>query len=237
MTVAGRTTAIVLAGGSGTRMGAELNKVYLRVGGRSVLGRSLATFASSPEVDRVVLVRRAVDADIVTEVLTEEGLLGNVTVVDGGATRYQSERCGLAAVAPDAELVAIHDGARPFLTHALLGALLGAARRRGGALPALELDGDIGLLAGDAVVAVDASRLRRVQTPQVFGARGLLDAYAAAPGDADGFDTAEIVERYGRLEVEVVPGDPRNLKLTTPADVDAAERLAARWRDGRWLEG
>lgn len=232
-----RTAAIVLAGGAGTRLEHSENKVYLQVADRPLLAWSLRTFASSPLIDRVVLVIREGDADRAQAVLAGAPAEKLVATVEGGTTRQASEYAGLAVLAAEIEdgavdLVCIHDAARPFVSQELLTRLLRTARDFGGALPGLPVEQELLLRADDDghAVPVPTSDLRRVQTPQAFRARPLLKAHRAAKETAfHGADTAETIERFGDLDVQVVPGDPRNMKITFAQDLSEAEELATRW--------
>lgn len=242
---AGDVAAIVMAGGSGTRMGMAGNKVYLPLGGVPALSRPVAVLAACPEVTVIVLVIRPEDEPEARAVADSVGAGKVVALVPGGATRHGSEQAGLAVVqalvddGAELDLVLIHDGARPFLTAALLDTLVADARRVGGSVPVLGFPEPIAEVGdGGALTMVDTAELVRVQTPQVFAADVLLAAYAAARADGfDGVDTAEVVERYAVLDVAATPGDPRNLKVTTAADVAVAEQLAAHHVDGRWIDG
>lgn len=234
------TVAIVLAGGSGSRMERRENKVYLTLDGRPLLAWSLAVFDRSDAVDRVVLVVREGDDDLARAVLDDVRPSKLTDIVHGGATRHDSEHAGLESIADDiasgaVDLVAIHDAARPFVTQDLLCRVLRRAREVGGAVPGFELGGEFLLRVNDdePPAPVPTSELRRVQTPQAFHARELLEAYRRASADGfHGVDTAESVERYSDLVVEVVEGDPRNIKVTFVGDLVAAEELAAGWQDG-----
>ena len=218
--------AVVLAGGSGTRLGAEGNKVYLPLAGRPLLSWSLAAFAgrrgsagwcSSPARPTAAgpqQAARAVDRP--------------VEIVDGGATRHDSEWAALRLLAPaieagELDVVAIHDGARPVVTQRLIEDALAAAREHGAAVPGVPLtdvaDHDLTPVAGTLV---------RVQTPQAFRA-DLLLARVRAGRTADcftGTDTAACVERYAGIPVHCIPGDPRNVKVTYRPDLVLAERPA-----------
>jgi 2-C-methyl-D-erythritol 4-phosphate cytidylyltransferase len=225
--------AIVLAGGSGTRIGAGHNKVYLPLGGRTVLGWSLRAFATHPAIGTVVLVIRAEDAAQAEQEAATPDV--PVEIVEGGATRQDSEWCGLHLLADRIaagaiDTVLIHDGARPLVSAALISAVLAAARADGGAVP--------GLLRDDlAAVSPDGVGLRwppgpdafvAVQTPQGFRAAPLLAAYDRARREGFvGTDTASCVQRFTDLPVRWVPGDERNLKITYPHDVARAERLVS----------
>ena len=217
---------VILAGGSGTRVGADTNKVLLPLGDGTVLGRSVRTALDVPDVTRLVLVVRAGDEDAVREAVAP--LLGDreVRLVLGGATRHASEWAALRALSDDVDagevdVVAVHDGARPLAGAALFSAVLAAALEHGGALPVLDLPG----LLGRDLRPVPPG-LAGVQTPQAFRAGPLLDAHRRA--DADGFestDTAACFERYSDLPVVAVHGGATNLKVTFPEDLAVAERL------------
>lgn len=231
-----KAAAILLAGGSGTRLGDARNKVYLPLAERPVLAWSLASIAGSGLVGRLVLVVRPGDDEAAGEVLDTVAPPVPVTVVHGGDTRQASELAGLEALAAaidggDVEVVAIHDGARPFVTPALLARVLAGARTVGGAVPALPVGRTLLRRRADGAVPVSTERVVRVQTPQAFRARELLAAEraAGAAGTADA-DTAETVARFTGLDVTTVAGDPANLKVTFPADLAAAEALARRGR-------
>lgn len=227
-------TAILLAGGSGTRLGTGDNKAYLALGGHPLLVWSLVAFERCAAIDDVVLVTRPEDRTRAHEVAATAGITKLRTVVDGGATRHASEQAGLDAIAVDitsgrTTLVAIHDAARPFLSGALLARLLTTAAARGGAVPAMPVGAPF-LVRGDTLIAT--GDLRRMQTPQAFEASGLLAAYRA--GTAAGFngvDTAETVEHHGQLTVVAVDGDPDNRKVTFADDLRAAEERARTWPD------
>lgn len=231
----GRTAAIVLAGGVGSRLRRE-NKVYLPIGSRPLLAWSLETFQASELVDEIVLVIRGADANRAQSVIAATPAPKLTRVVEGGATRHASEHAGLEALAPHIErgeidLVLIHDAARPFVTHELVAAVVDAARASGGAVPGLPVETHV-FRSTDAVhlVSVQADDLRRVQTPQAFRARELLAAYRAAAAEGfHGVDTAESVERFTDLSVQIVNGDPDNIKVTFVEDLFTAEDLASRF--------
>jgi 2-C-methyl-D-erythritol 4-phosphate cytidylyltransferase len=231
-----RTAAILLAGGSGTRLRNSENKVYLPIGGKALLCWSLDLFGSSPLIDDIVLVIRASDAAQVSRLQSSPPAKLR-TIVEGGATRHASEQAGLDAIAGAIEggsvgLVLIHDAARPFVSTDLLERIVETAARAGGAVPSLPLETPVFRSTG-RLEQVGVSHLRRVQTPQAFWARELLAAYRAAAEDGfAGVDTAESVQRYSDLEIKVVEGDQRNIKVTFVEDLFAAEELARTWPNG-----
>jgi 2-C-methyl-D-erythritol 4-phosphate cytidylyltransferase len=226
-----RAVAVVLAGGSGTRVGADGNKVYLPVGGRRLVSWSLRAFAAVPDVCRLVLVIRPADRALAEQTVRSD-VDAAVELVLGGTARHHSEHRALDHLAPairagDLDVVAIHDGARPVVDHDLIAGILAAAYRHGAAIPGLPLDDAAIDAPGLGPVPVPADRrLVRVQTPQAFRAGPLLDAYERAAVDGfAGTDTAACIESYAGLPVQCLPGDPRNIKVTYPADLLVAEHL------------
>jgi 2-C-methyl-D-erythritol 4-phosphate cytidylyltransferase len=223
--------AVVLAGGSGSRLGAAGNKVYLPLAGRRVISWALNAFASVAEVGRLVLVVRAEDRAIAAETLDREVRAG-IELVDGGCDRHGSEYAALRHLAPaiesgEIDVVAIHDGARPLASRRLIAETITTARLYGAAIPGLDLD-DAMRSAPEGLIPVPASRLVRVQTPQAFQAGPLLEMYERAAADRfSGTDTSACIERYGGLRVHCLPGDVRNIKITYPQDLFLAERLLA----------
>lgn len=232
-----RSVAIVLAGGAGVRLGRPGNKVYVELEGRPLLAYALAAFEASGEIDDIVLVVRSGEHEAARHAVADAGARKTIAVVSGGVDRQGSERAGLAEIRTridrgEVDLVAIHDGARPFPSVRLIGDIVAMARRIGGAVPGVDVDeplytGDIG-----APRRVD-KHLVRMQTPQAFHARPLLAAYDAAARDPafSAVDTAETIERFGRLTIAVVPGERHNIKVTTPADMPVARRLVQAVRE------
>jgi 2-C-methyl-D-erythritol 4-phosphate cytidylyltransferase len=225
--------AIVLAGGSGTRLGAERNKVYLPLRGRPVLVWSIATFTDMPEVGAVVLVVRESDRPLADRMLAEH-TAGGVEVVIGGSTRQESELAGLRRLAARIDggvidAVLVHDAARPLAGRELASSVLAAARATGGAVPGLWRD-DLAVAApdGSGLAGPSPEGLVAVQTPQAFRAAPLLAAYEEAAGCGFvGTDTASCMERFAPdVPIRWVPGDERNIKITYAHDLLVAEHAA-----------
>ena len=240
--------AVVLAGGSGTRVGAAGNKVHLPLGGRPMIARSVATFTALPEFGTVVLVVRDGEQELARAAVGD-----GPVVVAGGANRQESELAALRALAPavrsgEIDVVLIHDGARPLAGPDLAREVLRVARADGGAVPGLRRAGLAVVGPGDTL-AGPADGLVAVQTPQGFRARPLLDAYEAAAADGfAGTDTASCVARYApELPIRWVPGSARNIKVTYAHDLIVAEGLlgplgsgglgSAPWPADRGVEG
>ena len=226
-----RVAVVVLAAGSGSRVGAEVNKVLLPVGDIPVVARSGRTACEVPGVRRVVLVVRAGEQEAVQHAV-EPHLAASgpeVAMVVGGATRHQSEWAALALLAPEIEtgeisVVAMHDAARPLASRMLYERVLATAVRVGGAIPVAPLP-DLVAVGGSTLPATPVG----VQTPQAFRAADLLAAHRAA--SVDGFeatDTAGCLAAYGDVVIGAVESDAGNLKVTVPDDLLVAEALSAR---------
>jgi len=207
----------VVAAGRGDRFGGP--KQYEDLGGRRVLDWSLA--AARATCEAVVLVVSADGA--AGDGPAPGGGAGADVVVAGGETRSGSVRAGLAAVPGHAEIVVVHDAARPLAGPVLFERVVDAVRRGAdGAVPGVPVADTLKRVSGDRVVGtVDRADLVAVQTPQAFRAAVLRRAHESA---AEATDDAALVERAGGTVV-VVPGDPRNVKVTRPADLDHLRRM------------
>ena len=225
----GGVALVLLAAGTGTRLGHDTNKVFLPLAGRRVLTWSLDTTRHLSGLVTTMVVVQDHDREHADTALRREASGRQVTLVPGGETRHASELQALRALAPQilsgqVEVVVIHDAARPLASLRMFEDVVMAARRHGGALPVLD---QAGLVFEDGSAVLD--RLVTVQTPQAFHALPLLDAYErAANAGFVGSDTAACVERFSGLQVRGVTGDPRNLKITFPEDLFVAERLLAK---------
>jgi 2-C-methyl-D-erythritol 4-phosphate cytidylyltransferase len=219
--------SIVVAGGTGRRFGRF--KQFALLGGRPIV--QWAVEACRPFSDGVVLVVPAEAADDAEAEAAGGGVPQQSadTVVPGGPTRSESVRHGLAAVPADAEVVVVHDAARPLATPRLFDAVIAAVRDGGadGAVPGLPVNDTIKEVDGAQTVkaTLERSALVAVQTPQAFSADVLRRAHERATAlGILATDDAALVEALGAT-VRVVPGEPGNLKITTPEDLRAAEHL------------
>jgi 2-C-methyl-D-erythritol 4-phosphate cytidylyltransferase len=221
------TAVVILAAGSGSRVGAEVNKVLLPLRGVPVLVWSLRDALALPGARRVVLVVRPEDRAAVGAAIAPHLGDREVLLVDGGASRHASEWAALQVLAADVEsghveVVVVHDGARPLAGLPLWQAVVEAARTSGGAVPMVPVTQ---LVRNDLTPVTDA--VGGVQTPQAFRADDLLAAYRSAERDGfEGTDTSACVAAYGDVVVTAVPGSALNLKVTFPEDVALAEELS-----------
>ncbi len=216
-----RWCAVILAGGSGSRMGADRNKVLLPLGGKSVIRRSVRAFASL--ADALILVARQDDMAAIASEMAQEGL--NVTLVPGGASRQESVWNGLQALPEACDMVMIHDGARCLIDEGTIRRCMEAAEKTGTGVAAVAVTDTIKAVTPENIVAStpDRSTLRAVQTPQAFRRDLILQAHRHAQHEGFlGTDDASLVEHLGQA-VQLVEGHRRNLKLTTPEDMNMAE--------------
>lgn len=214
----GSTWAILVAAGSGTRLGADRPKAFVALGDRVLLAESLERLDASPWVDAIVVAAPA-GWEEAAIVLAEELVTGKVAaVVTGGESRAASVAAALEAV-PDAALVVlVHDAARPLVDDAVIERVLAPlAEGYDGSVPCLPVPDTVKRIERGVVVeTVDRADLVLAQTPQAFPAATLRAAYAADLAGAT--DCSSLVERNGG-RVRMVSGDPRLLKITTPADL------------------
>ena len=217
---------VVVAAGSSSRMGG-VDKQLADLRGRPVLMHSLDVFEDSSLVTHIAVVFSTENIEPGRAEIEKAGLKKVVSIIVGGARRQDSARVGinaLLAAAPDTRLIAVHDGARPFVDVEMLERGIAAARVTGAAVPAVGLKDTIkevdenGLVTGTR----DRSRLRAAQTPQIFSAAVLVEAHEAISEDVT--DDAAMVERHGG-KVAVFDGDYDNIKITTAGDLVLAEAI------------
>jgi len=223
-----RDVAVVIpAAGQGTRMGEATAKQYLALGDAPVLVQTVRALAAHPAVGMAVLAVSPGAFDEATALLMAALPALPVRVVTGGATRRASVQAALAALPDEARIVLVHDAVRPFLTRQLLGDVIDAAREHGAAVPAVAVADT--LRRGDGATfgeTIERAGVYAVQTPQGFRRDLLERAFAEVSDDAT--DDAALVAALGHA-VRLVPGDRRNLKLTTPDDLALARALWPAW--------
>ena len=221
---------VIVAAGKGARLGGDVPKQFRPIGGIPMLLRAIRPFSCHPEVRQVVVALPAADAAAPPEWLAPH-VGGALALVPGGIERGDSVVAGLEALDPACTIVLVHDAARPFVSREVLDGVIAAARAGAGAVPAIPGADTLKRAGRDDTVSRTVPRdgLWRAQTPQGFPRAVLARAYAAArAAGVTATDDAALVERLGE-PVRIVPGDPRNLKVTTADDVALAEVLAERF--------
>jgi 2-C-methyl-D-erythritol 4-phosphate cytidylyltransferase len=218
------TIAVIIpAAGTGTRFGGQLPKQFHPLGGKPLIQHVIERFLLDANVSRVIV---PVAQILLASVKNSE----RVVWVAGGETRQQSVIRGLAETG-DAELIAVHDAARPLFSEATFHAVVAAAREVGAALPVVPVTDTIHVMNNDAMVVetLDRAMLAAAQTPQCFRADILRDILVRAQLEGiEGTDEAGLAARFG-YTVKAIPGDPRNLKITVPEDLAIAESYLQQW--------
>jgi 2-C-methyl-D-erythritol 4-phosphate cytidylyltransferase len=226
-----KVTVILPAAGLGTRMGRAVpekagtsRKQFMLLDGSPILLHTIRKFAFTPAVSEIVVALRPDDIEWVRELLAAENFGKTVRLVEGGDSRQESVEHALATLDPATELVAVHDAVRPFIEHSVLEKVFAEAEESGAAI--------VGIVPVDTVKQVHRNKIRQTiprerlilaQTPQVFRFDLIKSAFAKAREDGfAGTDESSLVERLDQVEVSVVPGSDRNLKITKPSDMDLA---------------
>ncbi len=214
--------AIILGAGNGTRMKSEKSKLLLEIGSKTVIERSVEAFLSVSDIDEIIVVARAQDIDIYSELLTDE----RISFVIGGATRQQSVKNAVETV-DDAHLIVIHDGARPLIKCEDIEKTIRAAEEFSAAAVGVFVKDTIKIVDKQGFVesTPDRSTLFAVQTPQIFDFELYKNAMQKADEQGLDFtDDCQLVELCGG-KVKMVEGSYSNIKITTPDDIALAENL------------
>jgi 2-C-methyl-D-erythritol 4-phosphate cytidylyltransferase len=213
-------STIIVAGGSGTRMGAAIPKQFLLLKGRPLLCWTIEAFHAFDAAMPIIVVLPEDQLSTWQSLCVAHGFNIPHTVTTGGAERFHSVRNGLGLVQGDG-LVAVHDGVRPLVGAALIARCFAAAEQHGAAIPVVPIPSSVRQLTEEGSEALDRSRLRAVQTPQCFSVPLLRRAFEL-PYDPAFTDEATLVERLG-MDVHLVEGEDHNIKVTTPIDLRVAE--------------
>jgi len=222
-----RVAAVIVAAGAGTRLGSSTPKAFIPLGGRPLYAHALSVFASHPLIDNTVLVVPGDMVDATREAAGQPGEgPGAVTVVAGGGQRWESVRNGVDAAPEDAGWVLVHDAARPFVTPAVINAVLDMRNKYRAAVTVTPVTDTVRTFSADnAGRTIDRSSLVRVGTPQLFHRETLREGFArAAAMRQPPTDEAVLFEAMG-LPVGIAWGDPLNFKITTAEDLLLAEAL------------
>lgn len=214
--------AIIVAGGTGSRMGGTTPKQFLLLHDKPVLYYTLRTFLSAYEDLQIILVLPEDHTDMGREIIDAWFDYSRIQVTGGGESRFHSVRNGLSLVSEDA-IVFVHDGVRCLLTADLIHRCYEKALENGSAVPAIPVKDSVRMLTEDDNEAVERRKLVLVQTPQTFHSKILLPAFEIDYKERF-TDEATVVEAYG-LKIKLVPGEENNIKITRPVDLMLAERI------------
>lgn len=216
--------AVIVAGGSGKRMGTELPKQFLLLQGKPVLWHTLHTFLTAFDDLEIILVLPQAFIKEGEAIIQSLGHKANITIIEGGATRFNSVRNGLAYVTEES-VVFVHDGVRCLVTKELIRRCYDQAVKKGSAVPAVSATDSLRIITGKSTTVVDRTNVRIIQTPQTFLSELLLPAFNTTYAEAF-TDEATVFETSGK-KVFLIEGDYENIKITRPADLVIAENVLA----------
>jgi 2-C-methyl-D-erythritol 4-phosphate cytidylyltransferase len=220
-----RTEAIIVAAGRGVRLGGEIAKSMRSLGGIPLFAHAVGTFQKIPDISGIIVVVGSEDVETTRHWIQKLQFTKVVAIVPGGRERSDSVQEGLKVVAPDTKWIAIHDGARPFVSSTLILRVLLAAQTCGAAIPVIPITDTIKEVRNDEIIAtIPRKQLFGAQTPQIFLRQRLLEAYQKA--QEKGFhttDDADIVQHFASGTIKIVPGEENNFKIATLEDWERAE--------------
>ncbi len=218
-----KRAVVIVAGGSGVRMGGEIPKQYLELAGKPLIIHVLDRFLRFDSHMEIVLVMAPSHRDLWRSLGDKYSLGQGILLAEGGKSRYESVKNGLDQI-KDERVVGIHDAVRPLVSHETLERCYSSGLKWGSGIPVIAMEDSVRKLDGnEGSTRMDRSLLRRVQTPQVFLSRQIKQAYQKI-NDPDFTDDAAVYESlYGK--VQLVKGNRENIKITTPSDMIMAEAL------------
>ncbi len=219
-------TAIIVAAGSGTRFGAEKPKQFLEIHEKPIIVHTLERFDDCPAIDEIILVLSANEIENFQLILKKYNLKKPFKIARGGRTRAESVVCGFNSIdAKRAEIVAVHDGARPLVSAEEITRTIKKASKYGAACLVGKVTDTIKKVSGEVITGtIDRADLRRALTPQCFRYEILQKAFAPENFDASATDECFLVEKAG-YEIAFVDGSAKNIKITTREDFVFAEVL------------
>ena len=219
--------AVIVAGGKGTRMGGPVSKQYLPIGGKPVLMHTLKKFYQADPATFLILVLAEADFLFWKKLCLEFNFSLPHKVIAGGNSRFQSVKNGLSAISFQEGLVAIHDAVRPFISLEVINTSFAQAEKTGSAIAVVDLKDSIRKVGADGVSIFQERHLfRLVQTPQTFQIAKIKKAFEV--DELPQFtDDATVYENQG-WEVTLIPGNPENIKITTPEDLEYADFILSR---------
>ncbi len=218
-----RVGVIIVAGGSGSRMGGTLPKQFSLVGGEPILARTINNFRKALPTSRIVVVLPAEYIDFWKN-FSARFSVAKHSVVEGGKERFHSVKNGIEALSCEVDLIAVQDGVRPFASKEMILRVVDCASENGVAIPVVKAVDSYRAVEGDESKIIDRTPLRIVQTPQIFAAPILRAAYDTT-FMSHFTDDASVVEFSGE-KVALCEGEYTNIKITTPADLVLAEAIA-----------
>jgi 2-C-methyl-D-erythritol 4-phosphate cytidylyltransferase/2-C-methyl-D-erythritol 2,4-cyclodiphosphate synthase len=218
-----KTAAIIAAGGKSRRMSGE-DKLLADLGGVPVMIRAVSAFERAESISEIIIAAAPESAERIRDLCEKHGVSKLKAVVNGGESRRESVLNAVNEVSPDIEIIAVHDGARPFITPENINRLIASAKEKGAVIPAVRVKDTIKTVSGGKIISTpDRDGLYAAQTPQVFRLADYLEAARKTEG-VPATDDALMLEEVG-FPVFITEGDYNNIKITTPEDLTAARTL------------
>ncbi|AGB40173.1 2-C-methyl-D-erythritol 4-phosphate cytidylyltransferase [Halobacteroides halobius DSM 5150] len=229
-----KVSVVIPAAGQGKRMKADKNKQFLLLDGMPILAHTIDKFEQVDLIEEIIVVAQKDEIDYCKNKIIDEYNFTKVNkIITGGATRQESVYNGLQAVSQDTDYILTHDGARPLLTTELIRHIITKVKQYKAVLTAVPVKDTIKVVNQDEMVinTPDRSKLVAVQTPQAFVKDLIIKAYQqAAKNNIVGTDSASLVENLGK-SVKVIRGSYENIKVTTPEDLEVAEKIVIRRKE------
>ena len=207
-------TAIIVAGGSGSRFSDELPKQFIKIDEQEILSFSVYTFLTHPQINEVIIVSHPEWANHVSKEYPE------CKVIEGGVRRQDSSLNGVRSISDESENVLIHDAARPFVSKEIINTCLSALVNADGSAPVIKVSNSLIQLEEDKATYMDRSNIQEVQTPQCFRKELVLHALTAGIEDTD--ELGIILRLFPKSIINLVPGNQNNFKITTQLDLELA---------------
>lgn len=223
-----KISAIIVAGGKGRRMGADMNKVFLKLGGREILAHTMAAFENCAVIDEIIVVTGREDLARVRKIAARERITKLAAVAEGGAERQNSVYNGLCCASGD--IAAIHDGARCLITPGEITAVVNDCIQYGASALGVTVKDTLKAIdeTGTITGTIDRAHTVQIQTPQVFRTAEIKALHESAAADGIAVtDDCSVLEHYGR-KIHVTIGTYENIKLTTPGDLAIGEQILKR---------
>lgn len=230
--MAEKITAIIVAAGSGTRMGGVINKVFLPLGERTVIDHTIEAFSNILEISNIILVTR--ECDILESMEHIKSTSKRISIIKGGSSRQESVYLGLLA-ASDADMVVIHDGARSLITPSIIKNSINNAKNFGASAVGVASKDSIKIIDEDGFITQTIVRdyVINIQTPQVFYYDKILDCHQKAIKDNFlATDDCALYEKY-QGKIKLTAGSYDNIKITTPDDLEVCERILKKRNEGK----
>ncbi len=224
----GMISAVIVAGGKGTRMGADRNKILLPLLGEEIILRTVSVFNDCPQINEIIVVTAECDIDVMSEIIRRNTFTKVTQITTGGDTRRQSVYNGLRHV--NGDIVLIHDGARCLVTENEITSVIADVKKFGAAAVGVKVKDTLKTIDnnGNITSTVDRERTIQIQTPQAFKTDEILSLHEKAALDGvDVTDDCSIFEYYGKT-VHVTLGSYDNIKITTPEDIEIGENILKR---------